>query len=219
MTKVNDVLSQLPDESLKLAKEASDSARNIARKILTTSATSLSVAFVGVVGYVLYKSYKANSLNEERQIVEQPDRSSAVHLQMLNDIQDPDIGRGRRSRQDLEEIEKRLDELKLSDEILRQVMDILDAEMDKGLRRSTNGEADVKMLPTYVCHLPTGKETNDILSLDLGGSNFRVLLIRLRANEEPQILNKVFIVSESIMKGPGSKVKYVSFPKINYSNK
>jgi hexokinase len=40
----------------------------------------------------------------------------------------------------------------------------------------------------------------------LGGSNFRVLLIRLRENEEPKILNKVFIVSESIMKGTGEKL-------------
>ena len=78
--------------------------------------------------------------------------------------------------------------------------------MDKGLNRSRNSEADVKMLPTYVCQLPTGKESNDILSLDLGGSNFRVLLIRLRENEEPKIVNKVFIVSESIMKGTGEKL-------------
>lgn len=85
-------------------------------------------------------------------------------------------------------------------------MEILEAEMEKGLNRSTNSEADIKMLPTYVCQLPTGKESNDILALDLGGSNFRVLLIRLRDYEEPLILNKVFIVSESIMKGSGQKL-------------
>lgn len=90
--------------------------------------------------------------------------------------------------------------------MLRQIMEILDAEMDKGLNKLTTTEAEVKMLPTYVCDLPTGKESNDILALDLGGSNFRVLLIRLRENDEPKILNKVFIVSESIMKGTGEKV-------------
>lgn len=85
-------------------------------------------------------------------------------------------------------------------------MEILDNEMEKGLNRMTSSEADLKMLPTHVCELPTGKENNDILALDLGGSNFRVLLIRLRENEEPKILNKVFIVSESLMKGSASKV-------------
>jgi hexokinase len=82
----------------------------------------------------------------------------------------------------------------------------MESEMEKGLSASRNVEAELKMLPTYVCQLPTGKEANDILALDLGGSNFRVLLIRLRENETPKILNKVFIVSESIMKGSGSKV-------------
>ena len=100
-----------------------------------------------------------------------------------------------------------MDELKLSDAILTQIMEILESEMDKGLSKLRNSEADVKMIPTYVTQLPTGKESNDILSLDLGGSNFRVLLIRLRENEEPKILNKVFIVSESIMKGSGEKVR------------
>ena len=101
---------------------------------------------------------------------------------------------------------KRLAEFKLSDETLRQIMEIMDSEMEKGLNLSTNPEAELKMIPTYVCHLPTGKESNDILALDLGGSNFRVLLISLRANEPPKIINKVFIVSESIMKGSGAKV-------------
>lgn len=108
--------------------------------------------------------------------------------------------------QEIEEIERRLIEFKLSDETLFQIMEILDMEFDRGLRKLTNAEADIKMLPTYVTKLPTGNESNDILALDLGGSNFRVLLIRLRKNEEPKILNKVFIVSESISKGSGTKL-------------
>ena len=87
----------------------------------------------------------------------------------------------------------------------------MEDEMEKGLNRTTASEADLKMLPTYVCQLPTGKEINDILALDLGGSNFRVLLIKLRENEPPKILNKVFIVSESIMKGSGDKVHIIHY--------
>jgi hexokinase len=88
-------------------------------------------------------------------------------------------------------------------------MEILDAEMDKGLSKLTHTESEVKMLPTFVCKLPTGAESNDILALDLGGSNFRVLLITLRENHEPKIVNKVFIISESIMKGTGEKVSII----------
>ena len=34
----------------------------------------------------------------------------------------------------------------------------------------------VKMLPSYVTHLPDGHETGTFIGLDLGGTNFRVLL-------------------------------------------
>ena len=50
----------------------------------------------------------------------------------------------------------------------------LTAAMDRGLDR--DGEV-VKMLVTYVHSLPNGSEEGDFLALDLGGSNFRVLLI------------------------------------------
>ena len=104
-------------------------------------------------------------------------------------------------------IEKVLDQFKLHDNTLKQIMEILEGEMEKGLSRNSRWEdANLKMIPTYVCQLPTGKESDDILALDLGGSNFRVILIRLRANEAPKMLNKVFIVSESLMKGSGLKV-------------
>lgn len=46
--------------------------------------------------------------------------------------------------------------------------------MERGLERE--GQV-VKMLITYVHALPDGSEEGDFLALDLGGSNFRVLLI------------------------------------------
>ena len=35
----------------------------------------------------------------------------------------------------------------------------------------------VKMLPSFVRHLPDGHENGTFVALDLGGTNFRVLLI------------------------------------------
>ena len=84
-------------------------------------------------------------------------------------------------------------------------MDIFKDELEKGLY-ATNPISDLKMYPTYVYELPSGKETGDILALDLGGSNFRVVLIRLKPNSKPVIENKAFILSESLMKGSGKKV-------------
>ena len=41
-------------------------------------------------------------------------------------------------------------------------------------------KSSVKCYPTYVRKLPTGQEKGKFLALDLGGTNFRVLLINIR---------------------------------------
>ena len=45
--------------------------------------------------------------------------------------------------------------------------------------RSTNSTANVKCYVTYVTRLPTGREEGQFLALDLGGTNFRVILAEL----------------------------------------
>lgn len=52
----------------------------------------------------------------------------------------------------------------------------LTKDFQKGLEREGD-DVKVKMLITYVFSLPDGSEEGDFLALDLGGSNFRVLLI------------------------------------------
>ena len=47
--------------------------------------------------------------------------------------------------------------------------------------RSTNPTANVKCYVTYVTRLPTGREEGTFLALDLGGTNFRVILAELHA--------------------------------------
>jgi len=58
-------------------------------------------------------------------------------------------------------------------------MSLMLQEMFQGLDPKTHDNADIKMFPTYVRTLPDGTERGDILALDLGGTNFRVLLINL----------------------------------------
>lgn len=53
---------------------------------------------------------------------------------------------------------------------------LLRRDFDKGLEREGD-DVVVKMLNTYVHSLPDGTEKGKFLALDLGGSNFRVLLI------------------------------------------
>jgi len=65
--------------------------------------------------------------------------------------------------------------------VLNKLADRMNVEMKKGLI-STEG-SQIKMLPSYVNHLPTGQENGEFLALDLGGSNFRVVTFRLEANK------------------------------------
>lgn len=100
------------------------------------------------------------------------------------------------------QIEQILSKLKMSKVQLQKVMSLMMNEMKLGLDSNTHSQADIKMFPTYVKKLPNGKERGDILALDLGGTNFRVLLINLDSGEI-KLTSKVFVIPQSIMIGSG----------------
>lgn len=97
--------------------------------------------------------------------------------------------------------------MKISDDQLLHMMHILEEEMSAGLSPSTHKQATVKMFPTYVRKLPNGTEVGQVLALDLGGTNFRVLLIDLRGNARVELTSKIFVIPQSIMIGDGKHVR------------
>ncbi len=82
-------------------------------------------------------------------------------------------------------------------ETLAHVMTVMEKHCQMGLEPSTNNRSDLKMLPTYVTNLPTKNEQGEILALDLGGTNFRTLLVKLYPNNEPQVISEAHIVPDS----------------------
>ena len=56
--------------------------------------------------------------------------------------------------------------------------------IDKGLRKETHSNSSVKCFPTYVRELPTGHECGKFLALDLGGTNFRVVLMEIGTDQK-----------------------------------
>nr|XP_055024485.1 hexokinase-4 [Misgurnus anguillicaudatus] len=80
-------------------------------------------------------------------------------------------------------VDQILSEFLLSKEELVEVMRRMRREMERGLRVETHDEASVKMLPTYVRSTPEGSEVGDFLALDLGGTNFRVMLVKVGEDE------------------------------------
>uniref|UniRef100_A0A4W4FGJ6 Hexokinase-2 n=1 Tax=Electrophorus electricus TaxID=8005 RepID=A0A4W4FGJ6_ELEEL len=107
----------------------------------------------------------------------------------------------------VQKVDKFLYHLRLSEENLMDVSMRFRREMDKGLGRDTNPTAAVKMLPTYVRSTPDGTESGDFLALDLGGTNFRVLLVKVSANgkQTVEIENQIYVIPETLMRGSGSE--------------
>uniref|UniRef100_A0A9J7XF37 Hexokinase-2 n=1 Tax=Cyprinus carpio carpio TaxID=630221 RepID=A0A9J7XF37_CYPCA len=106
------------------------------------------------------------------------------------------------------QVDKYLYHMRLSDENLMDVSKRFRREMDKGLGRDTNPTAAVKMLPTFVRSTPDGTETGDFLALDLGGTNFRVLLVRVSSNgkQTVEMENQIYAIPENIMRGSGTEL-------------
>lgn len=87
----------------------------------------------------------------------------------------------------------------LSDDDLRRVMDQMMISIRRGLSGATSS---LKMLPSFVRAVPNGTERGDFLALDLGGTNFRVLRIKLDGTQA-EMNGKIYRISESKMKGSG----------------
>ena len=61
--------------------------------------------------------------------------------------------------------------------------------------------SSVKCFPTYVRSLPNGKEHGKFLSLDLGGTNFRVIVMELTPDQEFLMDNKIYAIPHDVMTG------------------
>ncbi|KAL8613116.1 hypothetical protein ACOMHN_035057 [Nucella lapillus] len=101
-----------------------------------------------------------------------------------------------------EKIEGFLKGFKVSTSTFRRVMHLLHRELNVGLAKETQPVADLKMLPSFVRSLPNGTEKGEFLALDLGGTNFRVLLVRLNGMDI-DIQSKTYLVPQRIMLGTG----------------
>jgi len=88
----------------------------------------------------------------------------------------------------------------LPNESLEEIMNLLLIDFTKGLSadESERAESPVKMLLTYVRAIPDGSEKGDFLALDLGGTNFRVLLISLESGEV-QMESDIYPLDQALM--------------------
>ncbi|NXY59663.1 HXK2 protein, partial [Callaeas wilsoni] len=100
------------------------------------------------------------------------------------------------------EVNEVLAPLRLTRADLEKVQALMREEMDRGLCKETNASASVRMLPTYVSHTPDGTERGDFLALDLGGTNFRVLVVHV-TEEGISMASEIYVIPAAIMQGTG----------------
>ena len=83
---------------------------------------------------------------------------------------------------------------------IRVMIDDFHAEMGKGL---SGDESSLKMIPSFI-DKPKGTEAGEFLALDLGGTNFRVLTVRLdgKGNANVPFASK-FAIPQKDMQGTG----------------
>ncbi|KAM4602712.1 hexokinase HKDC1 [Polymixia lowei] len=94
----------------------------------------------------------------------------------------------------------------LTQEQLGLVKARMRAGLEAGLKN--NGPSPIKMLPSYVYRTPDGTEHGKYLALDLGGTNFRVLLVKIRSGlrRSVRLYNKIYAIPLEIMQGTGEEL-------------
>ncbi|XP_074865913.1 hexokinase-3-like [Carettochelys insculpta] len=98
--------------------------------------------------------------------------------------------------------------LRLLPEDLAKLQALLRQEMELGLREETRARSSLRMLPTYVRATPDGSERGNFLALDLGGTNFRVLLVQVGGREQGgvRMVSEVYSIPPQVAQGPGSQL-------------
>ncbi|EJT97586.1 hypothetical protein DACRYDRAFT_24967 [Dacryopinax primogenitus] len=95
----------------------------------------------------------------------------------------------------LERIER---QFHVDDAQLQIIVDQFLKDFEAGLNK--NGQA-LPMVPTYVTHLPDGTEKGTFLALDLGGTNLRVCQVTLLGNQQVEMKQSKYRVSDALKTG------------------
>ncbi|XP_026317100.1 hexokinase-2-like [Hyposmocoma kahamanoa] len=99
-----------------------------------------------------------------------------------------------------QKIESRLSSLVLCGATLRRVGEVFERELEAGLREQSSS---LQMANTYVPELPDGTEEGLFLALDLGGTNFRVLLLEMHQGRLVREDVKQYHINDALRLGPG----------------
>ena len=96
-----------------------------------------------------------------------------------------------------EKVKTILSSLVIDEKKFKKLVEVFESELDKGLASGLAGSS-LQMENTFIPELLDGTENGNYLALDLGGTNFRVILLEI---ESGRIMNETidyYSVEESL---------------------
>ncbi|XP_030576007.1 hexokinase HKDC1 isoform X4 [Archocentrus centrarchus] len=105
-----------------------------------------------------------------------------------------------------QQVDDTLAPFRLNQEQLQLVKARMRVGLEAGLK--SKGPSAVKMLPSYVYHTPDGTERGKYLALDLGGTNFRAMLVKFKKGlqNNTRLYHKIYTIPLEIMQGTGEEL-------------
>ncbi|XP_037560717.1 hexokinase-2 [Dermacentor silvarum] len=94
----------------------------------------------------------------------------------------------------------------LDPDTVRKVRDTFRREMELGLLTNPERPSSLQMDVAHIPELPDGTETGDVLALDLGGTNFRVLHLHLTPGSPARCRVQHYAVPGAARTGPGEQL-------------
>ncbi|VEL06909.1 unnamed protein product [Protopolystoma xenopodis] len=98
----------------------------------------------------------------------------------------------------LEAVRKLMEPFDMNIEAYTRVRDLMSRAMELGLDPNQRQKAAVKMYPSFVTKMPNGT--------DLGGTNYRVILVTLSNKEPPRIEERTYAIPKDKMLGTGEEL-------------
>ncbi|KAM4744834.1 LOW QUALITY PROTEIN: hexokinase HKDC1-like [Anableps anableps] len=88
----------------------------------------------------------------------------------------------------------------------QEQLQLVKSKMREGLEVGLKSKGcTIKMLPSFVYHTPDGTERGKYLALDLGGTNFRAMLVRFK-RQKSRLYHKIYTIPLEIMQGTGEEL-------------
>lgn len=84
---------------------------------------------------------------------------------------------------------------------LARIQKVYEREIQLGLYKNPSRKSSLLMANSMVPWLPDGKEQGDYLSIDLGSTNFRVMLSQFAVGKEPRCRVQWYKVPDNVRKG------------------